>query len=191
MRLRNILILVAVLGIAGVVYLVTRPEVVPEAPPEPRTFVWAFEMDEITAIVIELPRVGMKESFAKHEDRQFYFDDPPGPRVDPQRWGGGIPLLLSGAGAERSGADALIAEDASDEQLEIFGFDVPSLVATVSRGRADTVVIEVGDPTPDGESHYMRVADSRDIYTVYFGWHDVMAGLVTDPPYPTPDEEES
>lgn len=179
------------LGIAGAVYLVTRPEVVPEARPEPREFVWAFEMDEITAIVIELPRVGMKESFAKHEDRQFYFDDPPGPRVDPQRWGGGIPLLLSGAGAERSGADAVIAEDASDEQLEIFGFDIPSLVATVSRGRADTVVIEVGDPTPDGESHYMRVADSRDIYTVYFGWHDVMAGLVTDPPYPTPDEEES
>lgn len=179
------------LGIAGVVYLVTRPEVVPEAPPEPRTFVWAFEMDEITAIVIELPRVGMKESFAKHEDRQFYFDDPPGPRVDPQRWGGGIPLLLSGAGAERSGADAVVAEDASDEQLAIFGFDIPSLVATVSRGRADTVVIEVGDPTPDGESHYMRVADSRDIYTVYFGWHDVMAGLVTDPPYLTPDEEES
>lgn len=191
MRLRNILILVAILSIAAVVFVRTRPVIIPAPRPPPPEFVWLFEMEELTAIVIELPREGLKESFAKHEDRQFYFDDPPGPRVDTQRWGGGIPLLLSGAGAERSGADAVIAEDASDEQLAIYGFDVPSLVATVSRGRADTVVIEVGDPTPDGESHYMRVADSRDIYTVYFGWHDVMAGLVTDPPYPTPDEEES
>jgi len=184
-RLRNILILVAVLGVAAVVYVVTRPEVIPEPPPEPREFVWMFEMDELTGIVIELPREGMKESFAKHEDRQFYFDDPPGPQVDSQRWGGGIPLLLSGPAAERP-----IVKDASDEQLAIYGFEVPSLVATLSRGKADTVIIEVGDPTPDGESHYVRVADSRDIYTVYHGWYEVMARIVTEPPYPPEDEED-
>ena len=184
MRLRNILILVAVLGIAGAVYVATRPEIVPEARPEPREFVWMFEMDELTAIVIELPREGLKESFVKHEDRQYYFDDPPGPRVDQKRWGGGIPLLLSGPAAERP-----IVKDADDEQLAIYGFEVPSLVATLSRGKADTVIIEVGDPTPDGESHYVRVADSRDIYTVWRGWYEVMERIVTEPPY-VPEEEE-
>ena len=185
MKLRNILILVVVLGIAAAVYVSTRPEAVRPEPPKPREFVWAFEMDEITEITIALPPEGMKESFAKGEDRQFYFDDPPGPMVDTERWGGGVPLLLSGAGAVRP-----ILKGASDEELARYGFDAPSLVATVSRGKADDVIIEVGDPTPDGESHYMRVADSRDVYTVYHGWYETMARLVTDPPYPPEEEEE-
>lgn len=184
MRLRNILILIAVLGITAVVYTQTRPVVVPPPRPPPREFVWRFEMDELTAIVIELPRAGLKMSFVKHEDRLFYFDDPPGPRADPQRWGGGIPLLLSGPAAERP-----IAKDASDEQIEIFGFTEPLMVTTLSRGEADAVIIEVGDPVPDGSAYYLRVADSRDIYTVYFGWYEVLARLVTEPPYPPEDEE--
>jgi hypothetical protein len=184
-RLRNILILVAVLGIAAVVYVQTRPVIIPPPQPPPQEFVWLFEMEELTGIVIELPREGLKESFAKHEDRQFYFDDPPGPRADPARWGGGIPLILSGPGAERA-----IAKDASDEQLAIYGFTEPLLVATLSRGEADTVVIEVGDPVPDGHAYYVRVADSRNLYTVDASWYEVLARIVTEPPYP-PEEEES
>lgn len=184
MKLRNILILVAVLGIAAAVYVTTRPEVEPPAPPVVREFVWAFEMDEIMTIVIELPREGLKAAFIKHEDRQYYFDDPPGPMVDNQRWGGGIPLLLSGAAAERP-----IMMDAEDADLERFGFEPPSLVATMGRGRAETMVVEVGDPTPNGESHYMRVAGSRDVYSVYHGWAEVLSRLVTEPPYQVAEEE--
>ncbi len=185
MRLRNILILVAVLGAAGAIFVQTRPVIVPPARPPAREFVWLFEMQELTAIVIELPRDKMKESFAKGDDRQFYFDDPPGPRVDKMRWGGGIPLLLSGPAAER-----LITRDASDEQLEIFGFTTPLLVATLSRGEADTVIIEVGDPVPDGHAYYVRVSDSRNLYSVDASWFEVLARIVIDPPYP-PTEEDS
>lgn len=184
MRLRNILILIAVLGIATVVFVNTRPVVVPPPRPPPKEYVWLFEMQELTAITIELPRDGMKESFAKHEDRQFYFDDPPGPKVDPMRWGGGIPLLLSGPAAERP-----ITKDASDEQLEIYGFTPPLLVATLSRGEADTVIIEVGDPVPDGHAYYVRVSDSRNLYSVDASWFHVLARIVLDPPYPPPEED--
>ncbi len=185
MRLRNILILVAVLGTATVVYIQTRPVVVPPPRPPGTEFVWLFDMEELTEIVIELPREGLKESFAKHADRQFYFDDPPGPKVDRNRWGGGIPLLLSGPAAERP-----IARDASDEQLEIFGFTEPSMVAILSRGAADTVIIEVGDAVPDGHAYYLRVAGSRNLYSVDATWYQVLARIVTEPPYP-PEEEDS
>ena len=46
-----------------------------------------------------------------------------GPQVDNQRWGGGIPLLLSGPGANR-----LILQNATDAQLADYGFNTPNLL---------------------------------------------------------------
>ncbi len=136
------------------------------------------------SIVIELPRQEMKESFAKHEDRQFYFDDPPGPRVDPGRWGGGIPLILSGPAADRA-----ILRDASDEQLEIFGFTDLLMRLTLTRDNGGVVVIEIGDSVPDGHAYYVRVTDSGDVYTVDGTWYVVVERLVLDPPYRVEEEE--
>ena len=43
--------------------------------------------------------------------------------------------------------------------------------------------IEVADQTPSGQAYYIRLADTRDIYTVDSSWYDVVSKLVTDPPY--------
>ena len=186
MRLRSILILVAILAIAAAVYYATRPVEVPPPVEKPLEYVWSFDMEELQHIQIDLPNLGMTEKFIKHEDRLWYFDDPPGPKVDPDRWGGGIPLILSGPGAERP-----IAKGATDEQLAVFGFTQPLMTMTLTKDDGEVYKIEVGDQVPDGHAHYVRVADSTDVYIVDASWYDVLERIVLEPPYPPEEEEES
>jgi len=184
LRLRNILILVAVLAVTIAVYFVTRPAEEPPEKPDPLERIWEFDMDELNYIIIELPNLEMSESFAEHEDRQWYFDDPPGPQVDPDRWGGGIPLILSGPGAERSAK-----KNATEEELAIYGFTQPMMKIFLTKQDEEVISIEVGDAVPDGSAYYIRLADSNDIYIIDASWYDVIERLVLEPPY-TPEEED-
>ena len=184
MRLRSILVLVVVLAAAVAVYFATRPVEVPPERPDPMEYVWLFEMEELQHIQIDLPHLDKTEKFLKYEDRQWYFDDPPGPKVDPQRWGGGIPLILSGPGAERP-----ITKDATEEQLAVYGFTQPIMLITLTKEDGEIVSIEVGDEVPDGHAHYVRLADSDNVYIVDATWYDVLEAIVLDPPYP-PEEED-
>ena len=112
MRQQNILILLAILLIVGGCFYFGN---IPEAPEttEPQVFIWQIEMDEIQHIEIRLPSENMSESFIKIEEPDkfpWYFDDPQRSAVDTNRWGGGIPLLLSGPSAAR-----VIAKNATPE----------------------------------------------------------------------------
>ncbi len=135
-------------------------------------------------MALSLPQEGKSESFVKHADRYWYFDDPPGPKVDMERWGGGIPLLLSGPGAERR-----IEEDATEEELAAFGFTEPNLQIVLTLENEEIIDIVVGDSTPGGTAYYIKRIDSNDVYTVDYIWYNVLEGLVLDPPYPPPEEE--
>ncbi|MDD5287754.1 MAG: DUF4340 domain-containing protein [Dehalococcoidales bacterium] len=177
MKLKGILILAAVLAVFGTIYyFVSRP--VPETPTEPRAYVWDFEMDNLQKITMSLPKEGKSESFVKNpEDRNFYFDND-GPKVDVQRWGGGIPLLLSGPGASR-----VISYDTTNDKLTEYGFDTPNLIATLTLDDESIYEAQVGDSNPDGTTYYVRLTDSRDVYTVDASWYEVLARIVTEPPY--------
>ncbi|MDP3879032.1 MAG: DUF4340 domain-containing protein [Dehalococcoidales bacterium] len=178
MRLRNILILLAVFLALGTVYYVSsKPE--PAPPPEPQLYVWMVEMDDLEHIKIELPREDRSQSFIKHEDRYWYFDDPPGLRVDMARWGGGIPLLLSGPGTNR-----IIAENATDEKMTVFGLAQPRMEITLALTGGRTLNIPVGDSTPDGQAFYVQAPNTRDVALVDYTWFQVLERLVKDPPYP-------
>ena len=161
-------------------YFASRPQPVP--PPEPRPFVWAVEMNDLTRIQVKLPRRGLSESWRMREDRYWYFTDPDGPQVDRSRWGGGVPLLLSGPGANR-----LIEEVPTAEQLTAFGFDEPQMLINLLVGDGVELEIHVGDSTPDGISYYTKQADRPEIFTVDSTWFKVIERLVTDPPYPPTD----
>ena len=180
-RLRAMLILVV---LVAVLYPIYREVSKPEPPPreEPRPFVWYVEMDELARMEIRLPPLEMEEAWVKHEDRYWYFDQPDGPKVNMERWGGGIPLLLSGPGANR-----LIAEDATDEQLEIFGLTDPRVEIELTLDTGELINIILGDATPDRQAYYIKLLESVDVYTVDYTWFGVIARLVLDPPYP-PDE---
>lgn len=184
MKLRALLIMAAVLVALGVVLYFLRPKT--EQPPQgkPRTFIWKIEMEEIKKVSVSLPKQGKNQSWVKHEDRYFYFDEPNGPKVDMQRWGGGVPLLLSGPVAARR-----IAEQATDEQLAEYGLEDPSMRIDLTLESGDTLRIEIGDSTPDRQGYYIRRADLDDVHTVDYTWYGVFERLVLEPPYPKAEEE--
>ena len=181
MRSRAIIILVVIAAILGVtLYVVSRPG--PVEPVDTTPYVWDFNMDDLQHIELSRPRIGDGVSFILHEDRYFYFDVENGSIVDMNRWGGGIPLLLSGPGADRR-----LVLNATDAQLAEYGFTTPNLAIICILKDGTVFNIEVGNSTPSGQTYYIRLKEERDIYTVDYTWYDVMSGLVTKPPYPAPN----
>jgi hypothetical protein len=179
-RLRTILILVVVLSAVGVSWLVFHRGPTPiESPAQPRPFVWSFDFEDLRAITIRLPRDGKSESWVRHNDKYWYFDQPNGPKVDMKRWGGGIPLILSGPGAER-----LIASEPTADQLAMYGLADPRMRIQLGLADGKTMDIDVGENTPDGQACYVKVKGATDIYTVHHSWYEVLERLVADPPYP-------
>jgi len=183
LRLRNIFILLAILLVVGIVFYFTSR---PEPPPKPpaKVYVWLVEMDDIRHIEIGLPREGKKQAFVKirQEDKfPWYFDDQRRSPIDVKRWGGGIPLLLSGPGTDR-----VIAENATDEKLTEFGLSNPRMQIILSLENGDTLKIDVGDSTPAGNTFYVRVPGSRDVCLVDYTWYEVLERLVKEPPYASP-----
>ncbi len=184
MRPRNILILAVILVVlAGIFYLVRQPE--PTTPPNPTVYVWEVEMNDITHIDIQLPREGpdVKQSFIKiPQGDQFpwFFDDAQHSPVDTARWGGGIPLLLSGPGAAR-----VLPNLATAEQLTEYGLTQPSMKITVTLANNNIIESDVGDITPDGQNCYVRAPGSNQVALVDITWYQVLERLVKEPPYAT------
>ena len=180
MRFRNILILLAILlALGGYFYFTNTPEPPPKS--EPRVFVWDIEMDEIEHIEIRLPREDKSEAFIKIEEKgkfPWYFDDPERSEIEVARWGGGIPLLLSGPGAER-----VIVKNATEEKLTELGLAQPRMVMVLTLEDGDTLNITVGDRTPDGQTFYVQIPNSNDVALVDYTWYEVLERLVKEPPY--------
>lgn len=177
MKFKSILILVIILAVAGVTFLIVKLPNNETPDNGSLSYVWNFDMETIQHITLTLPREEKSESFIKLGD-YFYFDNPGGLQVDPDRWGGGIPLLLSGPGADR-----LISRDTADVKLTEYGFTQPSLVAVITLTDGSDYVVELGDSNPSGTTYYIRLAESRDVYIVAKEWYDVLVRLVTEPPY--------
>jgi Domain of unknown function (DUF4340) len=185
LKLKAILILVAILAVAGTTYyFVTRPKA--PTKPDAKHFVWNFDMDELQKVTFTLPKVNDSESFIKHTDNEeFYFDVTNGPEVDNQRWGGGIPALLSGPEASR-----MIQQSANKTQLNTYGLDpaVDTLNMDVKltillSGTPANYEVYVGASNPSGTTYYVRLAGNTDVYTVDKSWYDVLADIITNPPY--------
>jgi hypothetical protein len=178
MKLKSILIMVGVLVVLGAAFLIiNRPK--PQPPAQPRQFVWQVEMEQLAAMAISLPHEKKREAWVRHTDKYWYFDTPNGQMVNMKRWGGGIPLLLSGPGANR-----LIATNATSEELRMYGLADPLMKIKLTLDNKRAIDIDVGDKTPGGEAYYIKLASAKDVYTVDYTWFDVLARLVREPPYP-------
>jgi hypothetical protein len=183
LRLRSILILLAILlALGGYFYFANPPQ--PAAKAEPQLYAWLIDMEVIQHIEIRLPREDKSEAFIKiREGDKFpwYFDNPQRSEVNQERWGGGIPLLLSGPGVDR-----VIARNATEEKLAEFGLAQPQMEITLTLEDGNILDIIVGDKTPDGNNFYVQVPDSNDVATVDISWYNVMERLVKEPPYVSP-----
>ena len=184
MRLRNILVLLAILlALGGYFYFSSGSEPAPQS--EPRVFLWDIEMGEIQHIEIRLPREDKSVAFVKiSQESKFpwYFDDPQRSEVDVARWG--IEFLLTGPGAER-----VIAKNATEEKLTEFGLAQPQMEIILTLGDGDILNIALGDRTPDGNTFYIQVQDSNDVALVDYTWYEVLECLVTEPPYASPSAD--
>ncbi len=183
MKPRSIIYMIAVLAIVALVYVISRNSGPDPAPVAQQQRVWSVEMLELARISIGLSSPARKESWVKREDKFWYFDTPEGPRVRQERWGGGIPLILSGPTASR-----IIAKGASREQLQSYGLVNPHMKIGLTTEDGESIDIEVGSTTPTGQNYYVRLADSKDVYAVDYSWHDVLERLVIDPPFPASNE---
>ncbi len=143
--------------------------------------VWQIEMEDIQHIEISLPRDFKSQKFIKIEEEDkfpWYFDDAERSPVDTGRWGGGIPLLLSGPGAGR-----IIAEDASLDKLAEFGLTRPKMEITLTLEDGYMMSIKVGDATPNSAYYYVQAPRTNDVALVDYTWFDILERLVLEPPY--------
>jgi hypothetical protein len=180
LRLSNILILLTVLLVAGgIYYWLNLPK--PAPPQEPRYYAWDVSLDDLQHITIDLPSENKSQSFIKISNPDtfpWYFDDAQQSAVDTKRWGGGIPLLLSGPGVQRYFAGA------STDKLSEYGLTKPQMIIDLALTDNRTMNIVIGDFTPDGINVYVLAPHSNnDIGLVDRSWFDVLSALVTDPPY--------
>ena len=186
MRIRNILILFAILlALGGYFYFSKTPELPPKV--EPRVFLWNIEMGEMQHIKIRLPREDKSVAFVKiSQESKFpwYFDDPQRSEVDVARWGGGIELLLTGPGAER-----VIARNATEEKLAEFGLTQPQMEITLTLEDGDILNIIIGDRTPDGINYYVQAPGTNDVALVDYTWYEVLERQVKEPPYVPPSTD--
>ncbi|MFC1987909.1 DUF4340 domain-containing protein [Chloroflexota bacterium] len=180
MRLKSIIILLVIfLALSGYYYVSSKPQPTPK--PEPQLYVWMIDMEAIKHIEVELPREGKSQLFVKIPEGDkfpWHFDDPQKSKVDAQRWGGGIPLLLSGPGVDR-----VVSENTTDEKLAEFGLTQPQMKISLTLESGDIMSIKVGDSAPDGHAYYVQVPDSNDVALVDYSWYEVLERLVTEPPY--------
>jgi hypothetical protein len=185
LRLKSFLILLVFLLVLGGYFFFFNESENPPEKEEPQVFVWNVHMDEIQHIEIQLPREGKSESFIKiRKDDEFpwYFDDPQKSAVDVERWGGGIPLILSGPAAER-----VIFQDATEEKLAELGLASPQMEIILIMDDGHTLNIKVGDETPEGNSFYVQAPNSNAVSLVDSTWYEVLERLVREPPYVSPE----
>ena len=184
MRLRNILILLTILlALGGYFYFFNTSEPLPEEK-EPQVFVWKIEFGKIQHIEIRLPREGKSEAFIKisrGSEFPWHFDDAEKTKVDAERWGGGIELLLTGPGAKR-----VIRKNAAEEKLTEFGLAQPQMEITLTLEDGDILNIKVGDRAPDDINYYVQAPGSNDVALVDYTWYEVLERLVNEPPYAPP-----
>jgi hypothetical protein len=180
MKPRLIFTMLAALFLAVVMYLVLgRPDPQPAPEVEVLPRLWDLEMEELVHVSIELPRLGKSESWILRFDGRWYFDAPNGPAVEMSRWGGGIPLVLSGPRGNR-----LIAANATADQEEIYGLNNPAMRLVLQSVSGRAINVSVGNATPGERSYYLKVEGSQDVYSIDYSWFDLLERLVTEPPYP-------
>ena len=85
--------------------------------------------------------------------------------------------------------NARISPEAYRNMLELYGLDEPRMHIDLTLDNGNNIRIEIGDRTPNGQGYYIKLADSKDVYTVDYTWYNVFERLVLDPPYPKAEEE--
>lgn len=175
MSLRVSLVIVTLMSILaiGVAWVVENPPGGSSDPDLP--FAYTIAPDDIRQIGI---RVGEDQRTFLFEpvERVWYFQDPAGMPVSHTRFGG-MTTLLSGPKVKRVLAEGV-------DNLAVYGLEEPSTVARLILRDGSQIAVELGDLTPDEESHYARMEGHSQVVLIDSSWGDVIKRLVSEPPFP-------
>ncbi len=167
--------------LGGVYWVYGRPA--PPPGPEPTEYVWDIDMDTIQHITLSMPRQTEfpPQSFIKISNGDqfpWFFDDANHTPVNPQKWGGGIPLLLSGPSANR-----VVDRAATVDKLTEYGIlPTPQMRVTLLLTDNKTMTIDVGDKTPNTANFYALAPGTNQVAIVDSSWYDVISGIVMHTP---------
>ncbi len=178
MRRNSILVLLVIfIALGGVWYYMRVPK---PADKTEKPYAWAVDMDDLKGIEIALPKESGSPgvSFIKLPDETWRFNDAKQSQINPERWGGGIPLLVSGPRADR-----IIYPNAPQFKLQEFGLTEPTMLVTLLLKNERSIKIAIGDATPNVGNFYVQVPNTSDVATVDYSWYSVVERLVKEPPY--------
>ena len=175
MRLRSILVLLAVFVLLGGYFYFSRmPK--PAVPQPPKVPVWSVNQEALQRIEVQLPRESLSQAFVK-DGESWYFDDTKRSAIEKNRWGG-MPLLFSSPQPER-----LVAENATLAKLTEYGLTQPTMEVTLTLDNGQNLKVKIGDRTPDGHAFYAQIPGSNNVAVVDISWYRVAERLVKEPPY--------
>ena len=165
-----------VAALAGILFFI-NPFVEEEFKEPPRPWFYQVSVEDMTSI-----KITYKEdiaSFIKRPSGAWAFEGAANIPPDHKRWGG-IDFILGGPQTKRDLTETqTIIEDAAQ-----YGLDYPHTIVEIGLTLDRTLEFRLGDKTTDGYHHYGQISGFPQLFLIADDWGDVVARLVTDPPYP-------
>lgn len=172
-RWRGIAVTALVIVITTGFYSVLNDGIGP-GPTGPPPALWVYAVDEADIEEVTVRQAAFQEHYIKTGLNWFLVRGEESLLVDPDRWGAGVPLLLSGPSANR-------VFNVLDDGLVEFGFTSPKGEIEMSLRGERRFHVLVGDTTPNGKQHYVRLAGRSEVSLVPASWVTLLLALATDP----------
>ena len=166
------MLVVALVVIGGTVWIVQSQRTSTRTVQLP--WLWKVGLEDITNITVT--HEGDTVSYGSRGD-DWVIEDGNDTPVFMDKWSG-MTLILSGPRPDR-----ILSTTVEDPAK--YGLDPPATVVNVTDRSGQTVDFQLGDPTPDGENRYIWMSTGG-LSTIPNIWGEVVAKLVTQPPYPPP-----
>ena len=172
-RRRGFAVTALIIVITAGFYFVLNDEI-GLGPPLPPPALWVYAINEADIEEVTVRQAAFQEHYIKIGLGWFLVRGGESLLVDPVRWGAGVPLLLSGPSANR-------VFNVPDEGLAEFGFTSPKGEIEMSLRGERRFHVLVGDTTPNGKQHYVRLAGRPEVSLVQASWVTLLLALATDP----------
>jgi hypothetical protein len=160
------------LSIGVTCFFTQRTSTVADADPP---FFYNLDSDDIKTISVETGGKRGAWYFNEKFDSWFFEQEKDIP-ANLFRWGG-ITQLLGGPKSQRVIKSQI-------DNLSDYGLDNPLMVITVGLVDGTSIVLLLGDLTPDANGHYSMVDGYPQLVLVDSTWGNIFERLVNDPPYP-------
>ena len=155
-------------------------------PPYPQ---WFWKLDPFRVLYLGVTKGDVTSDFVT-EEGGWRFANPERTAIDEERWAEVLPLL--------SGPPSMGIQADHIDDLTKYGLFEPRAVVIIEylppegieQGNWESV-LEIGDPTPEGDLYYARAEGQPFLLVVDADWFETLERLVDEPPVPAEAEAEA